>query len=218
MEIRAFTKTCDRKPVLRFPDYGLEKGTVYAVIGANGSGKSTFVRILAGVLLSDQKRSPFADACRAGYMPQKSYAFRMSTQKNILLGGGSRERADMLMERLALSGLAGQRADRLSGGETARMALARTLMGQYDLILLDEPTAAMDLSSALSAEGCMLDYRKETGCAMVIVTHSIRQAGRLGEQILFFHQGELWEWGPAAQVLERPEREETKRFLEFYGV
>ena len=215
MEIRAFSKTYDGKPVLRFPDYCLEKGTVYGVIGSNGSGKTTFVRILAGVLLSDQKHSPFADVCRMGYMPQRSYAFHMSTEKNILLGGGSRERAEILMERLALTGLARRRADRLSGGETARMALARTLMGQYDLILLDEPTAAMDISSAAEAENCMLDYRKETGCSMIVVTHSIRQARRLGDQILFFHRGELWEWGPAAQVLERPEREETKRFLDF---
>lgn len=217
MELQAFTKTYGRKTVLRFPDYCLAEGTVYAVIGANGSGKSTFLRILAGVLANDQKRSPFAGVCRTGYMPQKSYAFHMSTEKNILLGGGSRERADLLMERLALTGLARQRADRLSGGETARMALARTLMGRYDLVLLDEPTAAMDISSAAEAEASMLEYRNETGCAMVIVTHSIRQAGRLGEQILFFHQGELWESGPASQVLERPEREETKRFLEFYG-
>lgn len=217
MEIRAFSKSYDRNSVLLFPAFTLEEGSVYAVIGANGSGKSTFARILAGVLESDQKTSPLSSGCSVGYMPQKSYGFRMSVEKNILLGGGGQQRAGMLMERLAITHLAKRRADRLSGGETARMALVRTLMRRYDLVLLDEPTAAMDIASAALAEDCILDYQKETKGVMVVVTHSLKQACRLGDQVLFFHQGRLTEWGEAAQVLERPEQEETRRFLEFYG-
>lgn len=217
MEVRAFSKSYDKNPVLQFPAFSFEEGAVYAVIGANGSGKSTFARILAGVLSSDQKSPLISSSCHVGYMPQKSYGFRMSVEKNILLGGGSRERAAMLMERLAITHLAGRRADRLSGGETARMALARSLMRQYDLILLDEPTAAMDISSAALAEDCILNYRQETKGITVIVTHSLKQACRLGDQVLFFHQGNLLEWGAAVQVLEQPKKEETRRFLEFYG-
>ena len=217
MEVRAFSKSYEKKPVLRFPAFSFIEGSVYAVIGANGSGKSTFARVLAGVLSCDQKTSPFVSACRVGYMPQKSYGFRMSVEKNVLLGGGSRERAGMLMEQLAITHLAKRRADRLSGGETARMALARTLMGQYDLVLLDEPTAAMDISSAAMAEDCILDYQRETKGIMVVVTHSLKQARRLGDKVLFFHQGELMEWGSRVQVLEQPEKDETRRFLEFYG-
>lgn len=217
MEIRPFTKTYGAKTILSFPGFSFENGMIYGVIGANGSGKSTFARILAGVLTSDQRSTPFARPYHVGYMPQKSYGFRMSTQKNILLGGGSQERARLLMEQMDILHLAKQRADRLSGGETARMALVRTLMRPYDLVLLDEPTAAMDISSAALAEDCILHYRQETRSAVVIVTHSLRQARRLADQVLFFHQGTLLEWGCGEQVLERPEKEETRRFLEFYG-
>ena len=217
MEVRAFSKSYDQNPVLRFPAFSFEKGAVYAVIGANGSGKSTFARVLAGALFCDQKSSPLPAGCKVGYMPQKSYGFRMSVEKNILLGGKDRQRARQMMEGLAITHLAERRADRLSGGETARMALVRTLMKPYDLVLLDEPTAAMDIASAALAENCILDYRRETGGVIVIVTHSLKQARRLGDQVLFFHQGNLLEWGPSAQVLEQPEQEETRRFLEFYG-
>ena len=85
------------------------------------------------------------------------------------------------------------------------------------LLVLDEPTAAMDIASAALAEDCILDYQRETGGVTLIVTHSLKQARRLGDQVLFFHQGNLLEWGPSAQVLEQPEQEETRRFLEFYG-
>ena len=217
MEVRAFSKSYDRNPVLQFPAFSLEEDAVYAVIGANGSGKSTFARILAGVLPSDQKNSPFLSACTVGYMPQKSYGFRMSVKKNILLGGGGQERAGKLMEQLSITHLSGRRADRLSGGETARMALVRTLMKPYDLTVLDEPTAAMDISSASLAEDCILNYHRETKGTVMIVTHSLKQARRLGDHILFFHQGNLWEWGAVDQVLEHPEKKETQRFLEFFG-
>ena len=73
------------------------------------------------------------------------------------------------------------------------------------------------IASAALAENCILDYRRETGGVMVIVTHSLKQARRLGDQVLFFHQGNLWEWGAVDQVLEHPEKKETQRFLEFFG-
>lgn len=98
------------------------------------------------------------------------------------------------------------------------MALARTLMRQYDIVFLDEPTAAMDISSAALAEELMLQYRRENGNTMVIVTHSLRQARCLADEVLFFHQGRLLETGEAREVLFQPRNEETRRFLEFYGV
>lgn len=217
MVIRSFSKTYDGRTVVRVPDCSLEKGAVYAVIGANGSGKSTFLRILAGVIPNDRKSRVFSEPCSVGYMPQHSYAFRMSTRNNILLGGKDRGRADALMRQLDMEHLAGRRADRLSGGETARMALVRTLMRRYDLVLLDEPTAAMDIASAALAEDCIRQYQQETAGIMVIVTHSLKQACRLADRVLFFHQGELWEQGEAERVLHMPAREETGRFLEFYG-
>ena len=86
MNLPAFSKTYDGVKVLDFPGLALKPGKIYAILGANGSGKSTFARIAAGTLPADQK-------CRisgsVGYLPQKPYAFRMTVKKNILLTGGS---------------------------------------------------------------------------------------------------------------------------------
>ena len=217
MKIEAFEKTYDGVKVLDFPGMELEKGKIYAVIGANGSGKSTFAKILAQILPGD-KKGKFTGTATVGYMPQKNYAFRMTVKKNILLNGADASHATALMEALQLQHLEKKRADRLSGGETARMALARLMMGIYDLVILDEPTAAMDMETTLLAENLITSYVKETGCALILVTHSIQQARRIADEVLYFHKGSLLETGSKEQILNAPTQEETKRFLEFYGV
>ena len=217
MKISAFTKTYEGRRVLDFPGLELEKGTVCAVIGANGSGKSTFAKILGGVLAAD-KRGTFTEGCSVGYMPQKNYAFRMTTRKNILLNGAEASRADALMDALQIRHLESKRADRLSGGETARMALARLMMRSYDLVILDEPTAAMDMETTLLSEKLITDYVRRTGCTLILVTHSLQQARRLADRVLYFHKGRLLESGPADRVLTAPSLEETRQFLEFYGI
>ena len=217
MKISAFSKTYEGRTVLDFPGLELEPGKIYAVIGANGSGKSTFAKILAGVLPAD-RRGKWLDGGSVGYMPQKNYAFRMSTKANILLNGSDEQRADKLMKAIQIHHLASKRADRLSGGETARMALVRLMMKSYDLVILDEPTAAMDMETTILSENLIADYVRETGCAMILVTHSLQQARRIAHQVLYFHKGRLLEYGPKEQVLYEPQMAETKGFLEFYGI
>lgn len=214
MKLEPFSKTYDGTTVLSFPGLTLEPGRIYAVIGANGSGKSTFARVVAGVLPADGK---FRFPHRVGYLPQKPYAFRLSVKRNILLCGDSPARADALMQALGLELLADKRADRLSGGETARMALARLMMNAYQVVLLDEPTAAMDMETTAAAEELMLSYTRQTGCALILVTHSLQQARRVADQVLFFHKGRLAESGPRDQVLQHPACPETRQFLDFYG-
>ena len=217
MKIEAFSKTYEGRQVLDFPGMEVQPGKIYAIIGANGSGKSTFAKILSGILLAD-RRGKRTDGKSIGYMPQKNYAFRMSTKANILLGGKEEARANKLMDALQLRPLEKKRADKLSGGETARMALARLMMGTYDLVVLDEPTAAMDIETTSISEELIADYVRETGCALILVTHSLQQARRLADEVLYFHKGKLWESGSKEKVLHDPVREETKKFLEFYGI
>ena len=217
MKISAFTKTYDRRAVLDFPGLELHPGKIYAVIGANGSGKSTFAKILTGILKADTKGS-YLDAGSVGYMAQKNYAFRMSTKANILLNGTDSAKAEKLMEAMQIRHLAEKRADKLSGGETARMALVRLMMKQYDLVILDEPTAAMDMETTLLSEKLILEYVQETGCAMVLVTHSLQQARRIADEVLYFHKGRLLEHGPKEKILYMPDLAETRQFLEFYGI
>jgi len=217
MKIAAFSKTYEGRCVLDFPGMELQPGKIYAVIGANGSGKSTFAKVLAGILPAD-KKGRFLDTPNLGYMPQKNYAFRMTTKANILLNGTDTARAENLMDAIQIRHLENKRGDKLSGGETARMALARLMMKGYDLVLLDEPTAAMDMETTLLSEKLIVSYVQETGCALVLVTHSLQQARRIADQVWYFHKGTLLEAGPKGQVLYHPEKAETKQFLEFYGV
>ena len=217
MRIEAFSKTYEGRQVLDFPGMELQPGKIYAIIGANGSGKSTFAKILAGILLAD-RRGKRTQAKTIGYMPQKNYAFRMSTKANILLNGKDEAQANALMDAIQIRHLENKRADKLSGGETARMALTRLMMGRYDLVILDEPTAAMDMETTLLSEELITKYVRETGCALILVTHSLQQARRIADEIWFFHKGKLWETGPKENVLDQPTREETKTFLEFYGI
>ncbi|MBR1972071.1 MAG: ATP-binding cassette domain-containing protein [Oscillospiraceae bacterium] len=217
MKILPFSKTYEDRCVLDFPGMELQPGTIYAIIGANGSGKSTFAKILAGILPGDQK-GRFLDTHAVGYMPQKNYAFRMTTKANILLNGKDAARANALMDAIQIRHLENKRADKLSGGETARMALVRLMMKRYDIVILDEPTAAMDMETTLLSEKLIVDYVRKTGCTLILVTHSLQQARRVADEVLYFHKGKLLESGPQEQVLYKPVMAETRQFLEFYGV
>ena len=217
MKISAFSKTYEGTGVLNFPGMEMKPGTVYAIIGANGSGKSTFAKILAGVLSADRK-GKLLDAASVGYMPQKNYAFRMTAKANILLNSKDEDRANSLLDALQIRHLENKRADKLSGGETARMALARLMMRRYDVVILDEPTAAMDMETTSLSEDLILRYVKETGCTLILVTHSLQQARRVADEVLYFHKGKLLETGKKDTVLYNPTMAETRQFLDFYGV
>ena len=217
MKIQAFTKSYEGRRVLEVPELELEGGRIYCVIGANGSGKSTFAKVLAGVIPADVPGRKTEKGLSIGYMPQKNYAFRMSVKNNILLGKRDPRRAEELMEALGIERLADKRARQLSGGETARMALARLMMRRFELLILDEPTAAMDMESSLLAEKLMADYCRRSGCTMLLITHSLQQARRMADELLFFHRGKLLERGEKKRLLDAPAVPELCRFLDFYG-
>ncbi len=216
MILPAFSKTYDNIKVLDFPGLTLLPGNIYTVIGSNGSGKSTFAKIIAGILQADRKNN-MQDNFTVGYLPQKTYAFRMSVKENILLNGSDEQRANALMDALQIRSPEKKRAQQLSGGETARMALARIMMKRYDLLILDEPTAAMDMESTILAEQCIAQYVKETSCALILITHSLQQARRIADYVLYFHNGSLLEHGDKEKLLYRPDTDELRQFLEFYG-
>lgn len=214
MRIESFTKSYGGKTVLKLDALELLPRKIYAVIGGNGSGKSTLAKVLSGIVKPDGGGSP-TDEDSIGYLPQKSYAFRMSVIKNLLQNGGDKEKAAELLTKMKISRLAGEKAHKLSGGETARMALCRLFMRDYGLIILDEPTAAMDMESTLLAEELIREYRDKTGCTVIVITHSVSQAARLSDFTLFLSGGELAEYGETRQVLNAPSNPKTAEFLKF---
>lgn len=222
MILNTFTKTYDKKTVLTFPEIELEQDKIYAVIGANGSGKSTFARILAGTLKADGNAAPFqSDNFSVGYLPQKPYVFHMSVKANLMQNGTGNRSADIvksrqLMEALNLTDFSEMKAPRLSGGQAARMVLARLLMKTYSILVLDEPASAMDVSSALQTEALLKEYCQVNHSIIILITHSIKQALRVSDEVIFLKDGFLIERGPSQEVLLNPKERETVEFLEFY--
>ena len=216
MRIRGFSKTYDGRTVLQMPELELEAGRVYAVVGTNGSGKSTLAKVLAGVETADDGL-PVLPAQTVGYMPQKSFAFRMRVRDNIMLNGRDAAKAEELMAALHIEELADKPANKLSGGETARMSLARLMMKKYELLILDEPTASLDMESTALAEQLVKSRCGIDGCAVLFVTHSLQQARRIADYALFFNEGRLVEYGEKSSALYAPKEEQTRRFLNFYG-
>ncbi|MGI6071588.1 MAG: ATP-binding cassette domain-containing protein [Lachnospiraceae bacterium] len=255
IRVGEFTKSYGKKTAVSVPELSFEKGRIYAVLGANGSGKSTMARIISAADTADEgpviawqddsdqenKAAPEYEEgtrtpqkIRINYSPQRPYVFRLSTERNILLGKEARPDrqrppvgctgrqtegiAEYYMESLGLQKLRRKRATTLSGGEAARMALARALMKPCDLLVLDEPTAAMDEEHTLIAEYLVTEYCSLHGSAVIFITHSLSQARRIAHGAIFLHKGEMAEMGDGARVLHAPEDDRTKRFIEFYGI
>ena len=199
MVIPACKKTYQEKIVLDLPEMEVPEGGLIAVCGHNGSGKSTFGKILAGIVPADDRKERNKEQ-RVGYMSQNSVAFHLSVKNNLMQNADKQKsktenekRAKKLLEDIGLSDCAGKNAKKLSGGETQRMSLARILMKPYDLLILDEPTASMDRDGVPLAEAMIRNYQKETGCTIFLITHSKEQAERMADALLTLEYGEAKE-------------------------
>ena len=217
MKTVPFTKTYPDGFTLRAGAIELVSGRICCVLGANGCGKSTLGRCLAGMLKTDGNGSPWKEPIPVGYLPQRPYPFKMSTEHNILLSEKDRDKATRLMRLLQIGHLSRQRGDRLSGGECARMCLARILMKPFPLLILDEPSASMDMEAIRLTEQAVRGYRDETGAAVLFITHDIRQAERIADEVIFMDGGRILEHCGAGTFFRSPGTETGKRFLEFYG-
>jgi tungstate transport system ATP-binding protein len=196
-------------------------GEKYAILGANGSGKSTLLRILADRI---RDIGDYSKPGSAAYLPQKPYAFDLSVRENIRLGipsgsGLSKQEQNRLIERqiidLGLEKLADAKGHRLSGGEAQRMALARALVIQRRVLMLDEPTNALDLNGLSLAENALKNYINQSGCSLFLVSHQVSMALRICNQLIFLDQGKLEAAGLMSSLLLEPTTEKLRRFLYF---
>ncbi len=224
IEITGLKKFYAERCVLNIPALTVASGERLALIGPNGCGKSTLLRLLAGTLKPDEGALSNGDLARGtiGYLPQKPYAFDMSVLKNVMLALAGESEASQLamqaLERVGLAHLYKARGNRLSGGETQRMALARVLAKPRALLLLDEPTASADILAIDQMERALETYLEQTGCTLVFSSHAPSQALRMSGRVLALDSGLIGELGETQQVLRNPQAKSTRAFLKHWKI
>jgi len=196
------------------------------IVGPNGAGKSVLMRLCHGLLQPTAGRVYWRGASgipvhrRQAMVFQRPVMLRRSALANIeyalALQGMSRgERARQAHEALARVGLA-HLADRparvLSGGEQQRLALARAWALRPEVLFLDEPTASLDPGAAREVENAIAAFHA-SGTKIVMTTHNLGQAQRLGDDILFMHQGRLAERAPAERFFTATATAEAAAFI-----
>jgi len=220
LEINDLKKIYGDRTVLNIDKLKMNKGETVVIVGPNGSGKSTLLKILSGV--STKSEGSFGFDGELYYLPQQSIPFRKSVRKNILFSAkdstNKEQRCNELLKELQLMHLADKNAKGLSGGECQRLALGRILINKCDLLLLDEPSSAADIEGTEIIENAIKRYREETGCAILMTTHSPRQALNLADRIIMLREGRIVEEGRPEQLLSAPQTEWGRKFIGMWKI
>jgi tungstate transport system ATP-binding protein len=203
----------------------IDAGPRSIILGANGAGKSVLMRLCHGLLRPSSGEIVWRGSngnrpARQSMVFQRPVMLRRSALANVIYGlklaGMSRRECEMrgrdVLEAVGLERQADRPARTLSGGEQQRLALARAWALGPEVIFLDEPTANLDPGSTRDVESIIAAIHA-TGTKIVMTTHNLGQARRLGDEILFLHQGRLVERAPTDRFFGRPQTVEAAAFI-----
>lgn len=239
ISIKGLHKSFGELEVLKGIDLEIGKGKVVVVIGPSGSGKTTFLRCLNvleiptnGIIKLDEQTLDFS-----GSVPKKTITeFRSNTGmvfqsynlfphktaiENVIEGPVIVKKADKetalkkanaLLEKVGLGDKKDFYPFQLSGGQQQRVGIARALAMEPKVMLFDEPTSALDPELIGDVLNVMKDLASE-GMTMVVVTHEMRFAKEVADEVIFMDNGVVVERGAPAEVFDHPKEERTKRFL-----
>ncbi|HEY7530858.1 MAG TPA: ATP-binding cassette domain-containing protein [Gemmatimonadota bacterium] len=229
--LKDLTKRYGAQPVVERVSLEIQDGELFVLLGASGSGKSTILRIIAGLVHADEgivllhgrdvtRESP--QERNTGVVFQNYSLFQhMTVADNVEFGLAVRgvpqeRRASRRDELLALVGLAGYAARlprQLSGGQQQRVAVARALAYEPSVLLLDEPFGALDVRIRGQLRRALREIQRSLGVTAILVTHDQEEAFELGDRIGVMDRGRLLEVGTPAELYHRPRHEFVAGFV-----
>ena len=226
LKVRGLVKSYGRRRVVDGVDFEVDPGEIVGLLGPNGAGKTTTFRMACGMIDPDAGRVTLAGQDvtnwpmyrRAkdggmGYLAQESSVFRkLSVQKNLLgvmeMLGMNRKarnrRTEQLMEQFGIAHLRRSKAMSLSGGERRRLEIARSLVSDPQIILLDEPFTGIDPVTIDSIQGIIRDLR-DRGISILITDHQVRETLEITDRSYVIRGGQVLCHGRPREVLNHPE-------------
>lgn len=226
LQVSGLVKSYGRRRVVDGVDFHVERGEIVGLLGPNGAGKTTTFRMtcgmaepdagevmLGGVDVTDWPMYRRAREGGMGYLAQESSVFRKLSVQNNLLGvmemlgmkrRERRQRCDELMEQFGITKLRRSKAMSLSGGERRRLEIARCLVSNPQIILLDEPFTGIDPVTIASIQGIVRDLR-ERGISILITDHQVRETLEITDRSYVVRSGQVLCHGTRDQVLQNAE-------------
>ncbi len=225
LELRDVSFTINGRTLIDRVSVEIGAGPRTVILGPNGAGKSVLMRLCHGLLPASAgtiiwRGAGSADGSRQAMVFQRPVMLRRSALANVVYGlklaGVSRAerelRAADVLDAVDLSAVSGRPARVLSGGEQQRLALARAWALNPEVLFLDEPTANLDPNATRDVES-IINQICAGGTKIIMSTHNLGQARRLGDEILFLSHGRLVERSPVEQFFRQPASAEAAAFI-----
>lgn len=226
IEVKNIYKKFDEKEVLNDISFKVEKGETLAIVGVSGSGKSTILKIISGLIEADKGEIILGDDNLAMLFQYsalfdslniaENISFALNENENFKNKYTKEEIKEIVKEKLSLVGLSGienNYPNELSGGMQKRVSFARGIVTNPKIILYDEPTAGLDPISSTVIEDYMQVLKKELQAASIVVTHQMSTITRTADKVLMLYNSKIVWQGTPDEMLAC-DNEYTKQFVE----